>query len=347
MSGRTLVSFIIPIYNVESYLERCLKSVIAVKNKEIEIIIIDDGSSDKSPFIYEKYAKIDDRIKIIKRVNGGVAAARNEAIQKADGEWITFIDGDDEIVPEVYDFMMTQLNPSFELWVMGFAYQYSSHHFTEKKMSQGVWSDEEIELVKRGIFRQDLASVKNLTAQGFDFCGPCAKFYQRKIIIQNQIFFPENIIVGEDRIFNFLYMKYVNGIFYDNKCGYFYWQNNDSATHQFKKGKGAKCIESIELVRTILGKDNFLDYVQYGVRYYLYALKLDWCNPNNPDSYFVRKKEALKWRNTPVMQDAFHYFKFSQIRWEAVLVAFCAKMKWFFACDMLLGIKEKLHIKIK
>lgn len=95
--SESLISVIIPIYNVEKYLDRCLKSIISQSYKNIEIILIDDGSKDASSKICDDYAKSDNRIRVIHKKNEGVAIARNLGIKKATGKYITFIDADDYV----------------------------------------------------------------------------------------------------------------------------------------------------------------------------------------------------------------------------------------------------------
>lgn len=92
-----LVSVIIPVYNVEKYLEKCIESVISQTYNNIEIILVDDGSTDKSCFICDKYCKKDDRIRVIHKKNGGLSEARNTGIENSKGEYITFIDSDDYV----------------------------------------------------------------------------------------------------------------------------------------------------------------------------------------------------------------------------------------------------------
>lgn len=342
-----LASFIIPVYNTKKYLERCLGSVTAIQNKHIEIIIVDDGSTDGGSSIYEKYAKLDSRISNIRKENRGVSFARNEGIRLARGEWIAFIDSDDEIVPEVYDSQLLRLDTEFELWMLGIASRDTDFFELKRECVQGEWSAKEIDVIKRGIFHQDMKSAKRLQEQGFNLSGPVAKFYQRKIIIENGFLFPENLIVGEDCIFNFLYLKYVKSVSYTNECGYFYWRNDDSVTHKFRKGKGKQYLDTVEQVCNILGKDYLQEYAQYGVRYYLYAMKLDWCHTSNQNSYKVRKKEAMQWRQKLFVKDAFKNFDLLQIRWEAIPIAYCAKKKWFLLCDLLLKMKEKLSVRCR
>ena len=96
-SNEPLISVIIPVYKVEKYLNKCVDSVLNQTYKNLEIILVDDGSPDKCPEICDEYAKKDDRIKIIHKQNGGLSDARNVGIEKSTGEYITFIDSDDYV----------------------------------------------------------------------------------------------------------------------------------------------------------------------------------------------------------------------------------------------------------
>lgn len=102
-----LVSVILPIYNVELYLKKCIEAVIRQSYKNLEIILVDDGSTDRSPYICDEYAKMDSRIKVIHKENGGLSDARNVGIQASSGVYIAFVDSDDLIarsfIEELYE----------------------------------------------------------------------------------------------------------------------------------------------------------------------------------------------------------------------------------------------------
>lgn len=99
------ITVIVPVYKAEQYLEVCIRSILNQTFKDMEIILIDDGSSDKCPAICDEYAKKDQRIKMIHQKNAGIAVARNEGIRNANGEYITFVDSDDYLEPEMYNEM--------------------------------------------------------------------------------------------------------------------------------------------------------------------------------------------------------------------------------------------------
>ncbi len=106
MNKEHLITVIIPIYNVEKYLDRCIQSVVGQTYKNLEIILVDDGSPDGCPLICDEWAKRDIRIKVIHKKNGGLSDARNTGLSVAKGEYIGFVDSDDYILPEMYEKLM-------------------------------------------------------------------------------------------------------------------------------------------------------------------------------------------------------------------------------------------------
>lgn len=89
------VSIVIPVYNVESYLRQCIDSVLNQSYQNLELVLVDDGSKDSSPAICDEYAAKDSRVVVVHKANGGAAAARNDGIRKATGDYVTFLDSDD------------------------------------------------------------------------------------------------------------------------------------------------------------------------------------------------------------------------------------------------------------
>ena len=100
---KPLISVIVPVYNVEKYLPKCLDSLLAQTWQELEIIVVDDGSPDNSWDIMQEYARRDSRVRPIRQKNGGLSAARNAGVEAARGEWIGFLDSDDYVAPEMYE----------------------------------------------------------------------------------------------------------------------------------------------------------------------------------------------------------------------------------------------------
>lgn len=103
------ISIIVPIYNIEQYLDRCISSIVAQTYKDIEIILVDDGSTDDSGMICDKYASADQRVKVIHKSNGGLVSARKKGLSVAEGEYIGFVDGDDFIEEMMYEKLVTSI----------------------------------------------------------------------------------------------------------------------------------------------------------------------------------------------------------------------------------------------
>lgn len=104
-----LISVIVPIYNVEEYLPRCLESISNQSYKHIEIILVDDGATDSSTKIIQKYVQKDERMRAIHKTNGGLSSARNRGIQEAKGEYLTFIDADDYVANDYVEYLFNLL----------------------------------------------------------------------------------------------------------------------------------------------------------------------------------------------------------------------------------------------
>ena len=115
----TKVSIIVPIYNVESFLDECILSVLNQTYKDLEIILVDDGSLDRCPVMCDEYAKYDSRIKVIHQMNGGLSAARNNGMKIATGEYLYFLDSDDKIFPYTIETMVIRIieNPNVDVVV--------------------------------------------------------------------------------------------------------------------------------------------------------------------------------------------------------------------------------------
>ena len=109
MNRENLISVIVPVYNVESYLPRCVDSILAQSHSELEVILVDDGATDSSGAVCDAYAAKDSRITVIHKSNGGLSSARNAGLDAATGEYIAFVDSDDWIEPEMYGHMLSLL----------------------------------------------------------------------------------------------------------------------------------------------------------------------------------------------------------------------------------------------
>jgi glycosyltransferase involved in cell wall biosynthesis len=209
-----LVSVIIPVYNTEKYLRQCLDSVRSQTLQNIEIICINDGSTDNSLIILEEYQKTDARIKILNKKNQGVSKARNAGLEIAQGKYIGYIDSDDTIEPNFFQ----------KLFETAEKYQAESVY---SKLSQDQNFDQFPELIQR----EDI--LKKLLPQFLKedkFNSVCNKIFLNKIIKEDKIVFPEDIKNGEDAQFNIEFLVKAERISFLDYCGYIYREVEGSAT---------------------------------------------------------------------------------------------------------------------
>lgn len=229
---KPLVSFIIPCYNAEQYIGMCIQSILNQNEKSFEIIIVDDGSVDKSVSICKEFSNNDKRIRLITQSNKGPSSARNKGLTLAKGEWISFIDADDWIDTDFCEDLQAVKNAD----IIYFGFKDCLPDKTIRKQIQSQSSLSEIGVDK--IYAELISSKEQFFGYTWN------KFFKNNIIQEHKIFFPENIIHKEDEIFSLRYSHHVKSIFISNKTSYNYRKHPKSVTHNpnfiydwFKLGK--------------------------------------------------------------------------------------------------------------
>jgi glycosyltransferase involved in cell wall biosynthesis len=222
MRKNPLVSIVVPIYKVERYLPRCIESILQQTYTNFELILVDDGTPDRSGIICDRYAEKDSRIKVIHKENGGVSSARNTGIDTAQGEWITFVDSDDWISEDYLSVLVTPLlYDKYEL-IVG-TLDCRSFLITSRKGENKI-------IQKQENGNDEILPVINMV----EFFGPAFKLYDKNIIHRHQIRFDSGIAMGEDSIFVARYLKYCNRILLTGRLIYHYnCLNQLSVTNRF------------------------------------------------------------------------------------------------------------------
>lgn len=224
------LSVIVPIYNAEKYLNKCLDSIINQKYDDYELILIDDGSKDQSPKIIDEYKKKYNNIKVFHKKNAGVSAARNDGIRLANGKYITFIDCDDYISNDYFVSIMNFLkeNPNIDLYNFGF--------YSEVENSNGIITSVD-KINYKTILLKNKKEIKEKLVELYDntmLYNPVNKVYSRELIEKYKIVFPD-YNWGEDVEFNRRYLNHINTFFNSNMCLYHYVRERDtSITKRYK-----------------------------------------------------------------------------------------------------------------
>lgn len=197
------LSIIIPVYNVQKYLEECLNSII-ISNKDLEIIIIDDGSSDNSPNICDEYEKKDKRIKVYHKKNGGVSSARNYGLKLATGDYIAFVDSDD-ILSEDWDKIIDYIKDDD-------IYYYNP-------------------LINENINKEKMITyITGANKEQIYISGVYSKAFKREFLIKSELEFKENLINGEDMLYNIESMLLANTFKIVNINYYYYYRQTIGQT---------------------------------------------------------------------------------------------------------------------
>lgn len=183
------ISVIVPCYNIESYLPRCIESILAQTYKNLEVILISDGSTDGTDEVIREYAKKDSRIIPVFKQNSGVSDTRNRGLDMATGDYIGFVDGDDYIEPEMYETLLKNaIENNADISHCGYQMVFPSrvdyYYNTGKKVIQDN---------KKGI--------RDIIVGDYVEPSPCIKIYRKNIV--NNLRMPPDIKINEDVIFNF------------------------------------------------------------------------------------------------------------------------------------------------
>jgi glycosyltransferase involved in cell wall biosynthesis len=219
-----MISVIVPVYNAEKYLHRCIDSILAQTYTDFELLLIDDGSPDNSGAICDEYAAKDSRVRVFHKENGGVSSARNLGLDNVRGEWITFVDSDDYIHQ---DFLSSFSKKHDVGLVVG----------SFKVIGDEEWGGllEEAFYDKAGL-RDNIVKLALMN----NFLVPWGKLFRRDIISKNNITFDERLHSGEDTLFVYNYLMYIDSLYSCDKPYYFYERGNQglslrisNLTHNF------------------------------------------------------------------------------------------------------------------
>lgn len=219
-----MISIIVPVYNVEKYIESCIETLLYQTYKDLEIILVDDGSTDESGKICDRYAKQDDRILVIHKKNGGLSDARNRGLDIAKGEFIGFVDGDDQVHPQMFEILLyNSLN--YDADISACVMKKVSGIFGKKVGIDINISEQKIRLLKR----ED--ALKNI-----DIISVCAfnKLYKREIF--NKIRYPIGKFHEDEFVIHEL-CYHSKKIVLTDQILYYYIQRNDSIMAVYNRDK--------------------------------------------------------------------------------------------------------------
>lgn len=290
-----LISIIVPIYNVEKYLGKCIDSLLNQTYRDFELILVNDGSPDRCGQICDEYAQRDNRIVVIHKENGGVSTARNVGIDIAKGDYIAFIDPDDWVENDFLETYVKNIDGD-TLIVQNYNRVYSNG-----EILYNVWG---IKNVKYD-FAKDLDVMIRESQNYISLSFPVNKLYSAKIIKENKIRFLEGLRFAEDDRFNSIYFGYVRYVKYIEKGRYYYVYRDDSAVRQSLIGAERYLVDRIERYKTYASfytmlknrcecSDFVNDFFQNELESYIRLAIIDYIYKEREYKYIRRIAEMLK-----------------------------------------------------
>lgn len=236
------MTVIVPVYNVERYLDRCLTSIVNQTYQNLEIILVDDGSPDSCPQMCDEWAKRDNRIKVIHKENAGLGMARNTGIENATGEYICFFDSDDYVDLDTIKLAHSVCKKErADVAVFGFVIADSKGNPIARKVPKPVkntYSGKEVQ----SSFLPDLIGTDPKTGKETNLCmSACACLFSMEMILRtNWRFVSERDIISEDLYSQLELYQHVNKVVILENALYYYCDNQSSLTHTYRADRFEK-----------------------------------------------------------------------------------------------------------
>lgn len=323
------VSFIVPVYNVEQYIEDCVRSIMGQSYKDIQIILVDDGSTDDSYKRCLELQEEDGRIEIIRLEHQGVSAARNKGISHAEGDWIAFVDADDTISGNYVEIFAGYLELDYDICC-------------GEEQRKGNKGNGNIQVLNRDIFFIYEKGLLNKYAAGQapHLTSACSKLYRKSFLDKYGIAFPHCLRKSEDAMFNQYAFHFAQKGVYINTEIYYYRKRGRSASNKYDRGSVENYRKHLGLIRIFMQKEGIYDKVEadYWVRsvfHFFYCAATDFCHRDNPYKYGDRKVRFIKARNTEPFAKAFRYGKCRGFSMKEKVLFYCIKYRIFSLTEII------------
>lgn len=267
------VSVIVPIYNKEKYLRRCVTSILNQSIEDIEIILINDGSIDSSLEICNEFKQLDSRVIVLNQKNSGVSAARNAGMTLARGQFIGFVDADDYVEKDMYRSMYDKCIETNSRACL------SNYMIVDETNIHPVGTDFSSDvLFKKEIIHEiilNMIAPESINQESTAIMGSSCRFLVEKdLIIENEIFFPDKIPLMEDLIFVFKLLSNLDKLCIDKNYNYYYCTNSDSALHIYRPDFFELSLHVSNILESILEEQDLYQIAshRFSNRYYSLAI---------------------------------------------------------------------------
>ncbi len=328
-----LISIIVPLYNMEEHIKECIDSIKNQDYKNIEVILVDDGSTDSSLKICEEYAKKDKRMKVIHKENEGVSATRNVGIEASNGKWITFVDADDWIEKDYVSSMYeVAIKYKSNYVVCGYKRVY-------RNRVEYVNNDKNIIEIDPENYLKKLLNVQN----GYGFCH--MKLIKKEIINNNP--FNPYLRVGEDALFNVELCKKINKTIILNRSLYNYRFNEKSMVRKYDIQYASKYQYSMEKMKEYIkenykGNKEIEQNLQNYISYHVLLIAVNYCyNKKNNNKY----KSLINMCKVPLFYESINKSNYEDMSITRKVTLFMLKHRVYIIVGLICRIRQNQFSK--
>lgn len=340
------ISVIVPVYNVDKYIRRCVDSIINQTYRNLQIILVDDGSQDKSGKICDEYKKVDTRVEVIHKENGGLGFARNSGLDIATGSYVTFIDGDDSIEPShIKNLYQNMKETGSDTCMGGHTRIYNEKHIPRENVCAGQ------KYTGNDIKKEILVRMVGAKPDGSDYIemSACMVLFSLSIIKDNNIrFHSEREYISEDLIFDFDYYSKAQKVTVCDDVGYNYYDNEGSLTTKYnpKRFEMQKKMTQ-EVVRRAKGLEIYPLCEQRILNTFIsisrYCIKLE--QLFSKDNGVAQSKAKIKIIcNDSLLIESFNRFDKNVVPVKSKIVNWLIIHKKIDALVVVMGMKNKLGV---
>lgn len=318
------ISIIVPVYKVEAFLHRCVDSILGQTLKDIEVILVDDGSPDNCGRICDEYSMQDDRVKVIHQQNKGLPGARNAGIKVATGSYLGFVDSDDFVEPDMFERLYMAASENNVDFVMCDYFRDTGDTQTPCycELEGGRYDTERI---RNAIF------PKLIMQESVDY-GPILSvwhcIYRTEFLHDNELLFDERVKLSEDCLFSACVCLRAESFFYLKDCYlYHYWYNPNSLSQSYKPFAWQSFCIMNEEIRSLFSQNEFDFSRQIQLHMLYFTLNMLKQISNAGFSFFKRWKMTREVVNTPQVLLAMKHFKIPDLSLKFQIIILLVKWR--------------------
>ena len=350
-SFNPLVSIIVPFYNVENYMNCCIDSLINQSYRNLEIILVDDGSPDDCPKICDEYAEKDGRVKVIHKTNGGISSARSFGLDAAIGEYVMLVDGDDWLDKDAVQSCITSINGDDNVGLVSFPYirEYPNaslpvHFFEGNKR----FNDKDAEVFYRQLFGP-VGKECSKPEQIDKLVSCCMKLYRSDVAKKGKFFDTKEVGSCEDGLFNMFALHNCGEIVYLDTCFYHYRKTTGTLTSSYRENFITKWNRLFDIIGDII-RDKGLgeEYtVALNNRIAFSCLGIGLNEFSDKTRSFNQHMKVIKgYIKSERYRTSVKYFrlKYLPLKWKIFM--FCCKHKMSFSVSVMLRIMMYLKSRV-